>query len=55
MIYQANHHRFIDDTLTLIESEKQERTNREGVYRKSIFQLKDGKLYLVKSELIKAP
>ena len=55
MIYQANQYRFVDGELTLIESEKQERTDREGIYRKSLFQLKDGKLQIVKRELIKAP
>jgi hypothetical protein len=55
MIYQANQYRFVDGTLTLVESEKQERTNREGVYRKSLSRFKDGKLHLVKMELIKAP
>jgi hypothetical protein len=55
MIYQANDYRFIDDVLTLVASEKQERIDRKGTYRKSVFRLRDGKLHLVKRELIKAP
>lgn len=55
MIYQANYYRFVNGVLTLVESDKQEATDQEGVYRKSIFRLKDKELRLIKKEIIKAP
>ncbi|MEW6381868.1 MAG: hypothetical protein AB1611_20015 [bacterium] len=55
MIYQANHYNFVNGVLKLVESEKQVATDQEGVYQKSIFQLKNGKLSLIKKETIKAP
>jgi hypothetical protein len=53
LIYQANHYRFIKGVVTLTTSEKQEATDRQGVYRKSILQLKNGKLRLIKKETIR--
>jgi hypothetical protein len=55
LIYRAKSYRFIKGVLTLVESEKQEATDQEGVYRRSVFRLKDGKLRLTERELVKAP
>jgi hypothetical protein len=54
LIYQANHYRFIKGVLTATASEKQEATDRQGVYRKSIYRHKDGKLRLIKKETIRS-
>jgi hypothetical protein len=53
LIYQANHYRFIKGVLTPTAVEKQEATQQQGVYRKSIYQYKDGKLRLIKKETIR--
>jgi len=53
LIYQANHYRFINGVLTPTASEKQEATDRQGLYRKSVYQYKDGKLRLIKKETIR--
>jgi hypothetical protein len=55
MIYQTSQYRFVKGVLTLVELEKQEATNREGVYRKRQFRLKAGKMRLIKTETIRAP
>jgi hypothetical protein len=53
LIYQANHYRFINGVLTATASEKQEATDRQGLYRKSIHQFKNGKLRLIKKEIVR--
>jgi len=55
MIYKKSAYRFIQGTLTLVESEAQEQTAREGVYRKKLFRLERGSLRLVKTETVSAP
>ena len=55
MIYTSKHYAFINGTLTVIASEEQEKTAQDGVYRKSVFQLRDGQLALVKREEVRPP
>jgi hypothetical protein len=55
MIYTANSYSFIEGVLTLVDSEKQEATDRDGVYLKKMFKLKAGKLRLVKTEKVRSP
>ena len=55
MIYTSKRYAFIDGKLTVIASEEQEKTAQDGVYRKSVFQLRDGQLALVKRENVRPP
>lgn len=55
MVYEKTDYAFIDGRLTAVASEKQEPTEREGVFRKKLYQRKSGKLRLIKTEIVKAP
>lgn len=55
MVYTRCQYRFLEGALTLVESEKQEATDKPDVYRKTISRLESGKMRVVKEETVKAP
>jgi hypothetical protein len=55
MLYEAKRYRFDQGKLVVVEAEQQEATERHGVFRKTLYKLKDGKLQVVRRENVKAP
>lgn len=55
MVYERTDYAFIDGRLTAVASEKQKSTEREGVFRKKLYQRKTGQLRLITTEIVKAP
>ena len=55
MIYKSTRYAVVNGAPTVVASEEQEKTELDGVYRKSVFQLRDGQLALVKRENVRAP
>jgi hypothetical protein len=53
--YDSKEYAFVDGNLTVLREEKQEATEKPGVFRKVIQERKDGAMKTVKTETVKAP
>ena len=55
LVYRDKEYRYIKGKLTLVRHVDQDETDRLEIFRRKTYRLKDGKLRLIKTELIRVP